>query len=286
MVYRSTATCAFRLRDVRHRAGRSAREVSAVETCGAVTRNLCEHARRRMADNRLAETPRAVSDVKIGCDVVTRDASSSSSRVQSSGPSMHSPPHDACEEERLPPRIANHAVSLVASVSKRAQRRDAEQPRAGRRLQTRRGRDRDARVPAYDPGPSPTTISSAFRSAARLAADFRRTDPECLRSFANSLSKALGCVSRHAIDPRPVERSSARIFIRVQSANDALGFALHLERNPVACSAGSSSREPIRPFDHANAVAKQVFIEPEARDCARRTRAGRNRNDKPGSGRR
>jgi hypothetical protein len=68
------------------------------------------------------------------------------------------------------------------------------------------------RVPAYEPGPSPTTIVSAAPNFSVTPWRFSKKRAEFFRSFGQSRVKSVMSSSNHARLPRTVESSSARIF--------------------------------------------------------------------------
>ena len=68
------------------------------------------------------------------------------------------------------------------------------------------------RVPAYEPGPSPTTIASGAPNCFVTWSRFSKKAPEFFRSFAHSCASST-LASSQARLPRAVESSRARIFI-------------------------------------------------------------------------
>src|SRR5262249_57998401 len=68
------------------------------------------------------------------------------------------------------------------------------------------------RVPAYEPGQSPTTTVSGAPNFLLTACRFSKNAAEFFRSFGHSHANSTS-PSSHARLPRAVERSSARVFI-------------------------------------------------------------------------
>ena len=68
------------------------------------------------------------------------------------------------------------------------------------------------RVPAYEPGPSPTIMISGTPNLFVTMFKFSKNGAEFLRSFGHLRANSTASLSRARL-PRAVESSSARIFI-------------------------------------------------------------------------
>src|SRR5262249_8743479 len=105
------------------------------------------------------------------------------------------------------------------------------------------------RVPAYDPGPSPTVIVSGTPNFFRIAWRFSKNAAEFFRSLGHSRANSISSSSQARL-PREVESSSARVFMKVMKHRyDPLTLRFYFKRNPVGLLR-NQFREAISPFDH------------------------------------
>ena len=121
------------------------------------------------------------------------------------------------------------------------------------------------RVPAYDPGPSPTIIVAGAPNVLFTVCRFSKNFAEFLRSFLQSSANWIS-PSNHARLPRRLESSSARVFIAaIKNRYQPLTFRFYLKGNPVRIL-GKQIREAIGPFDYGNSAAKKIILQSKSRD--------------------
>src|SRR3954447_10319436 len=88
------------------------------------------------------------------------------------------------------------------------------------------------RVPAYEPGPSPTVMVCGAPNFRRTACKLSKNAAEFLRSLGHSCVNSIS-PSSHARLPRDVESSSARVFMIVlKERYHALTLGFYFKGNP------------------------------------------------------
>src|SRR6266516_3689032 len=117
------------------------------------------------------------------------------------------------------------------------------------------------RVPAYEPGPSPTIIVLGPPNFFLIALRFSKKGEEFFRSLGHSCASSTSPSSQARL-PRAVESSSARVFMK---RNRPLSFRFYLKVDPARLF-GNQFREAISPFDHSDSIAKKVIIKAKSRE--------------------
>ena len=105
------------------------------------------------------------------------------------------------------------------------------------------------RVPAYEPGPSPTVIVSGAPNFLCTAWRFSKNAAEFCRSLGHLRVNSISPSSQARL-PREVESSSARVFMIVMKQRyDPLTLRFYFKGNPAGLL-WNQIREAIGPFDH------------------------------------
>src|SRR3982751_3372133 len=116
------------------------------------------------------------------------------------------------------------------------------------------------RVPAYEPGPSPTVMVCGAPNLLRTAWRLSKNDAEFLRSLGHCCMNSIS-PSSHATLPREVESSSARVFMIVlKQRYDPLTLGFYFKGNPPRLL-WDQIRKSVGPFDYAKAVAKKIIFQ-------------------------
>src|SRR5438552_12317270 len=135
------------------------------------------------------------------------------------------------------------------------------------------------RIPAYEPGPSPTIMVSAVPNCLRIASRFSKNGPEFFLSLGHSRTTA-SSLSNHARLPRGPDSSSAKTFTPCQSrARVLISFEKRsiLRRPGLNPETGPPTRQQKRHRQKNNRLTQAARL-----ICG--LRGEKNQNDKPEAG--